>query len=349
MLMRSRRLPLLLIASLLPGARFSHAQQACQQIESARDNINITATARQQIEDCIRAELSAAQRVADDARLKTLVDRFRSHRDNPANSAAFLDALRAGTAKVAESEFARSNLDPLVGIGLARGLFELGGNDSIPAWLVGLKSNIEAVRYLSGRALATNALRNVITGNRNLTAQVTAALEQAGEAEQRASVKRQIYRAVTSLTFSPEVLDALLAMMDKELERLRGGAVRIEGAELPAFQYLAAPGVRNALTADNRTQLITRLGPLLGYNARRYASPDIAHDEGEIVERCLYFIDEVLRAAVPNGGGNIVQVLTDGGDKLMVQQEVVRWIGDPDANAKGVLNDAPHNLPLGAP
>ena len=67
-----------------------------------------------------------------------------------------------------------------------------------------------------------------------------------------------------------------------------------------------------------------------------------------MVERCLYFIDEALNSIVP-GGGTIRAVMNVGGDASAVRQEVVRWIGDADTNTKGLLNDPPYNLPLGAP
>ncbi len=346
MLMGTRRLflPLILISIFAAGS--TQAQQACKKITAAtRSQSSVTPTDQRAIEACLREQLQAAAGLQQSARMKAVVEHFRAHRDDPANSAAFLDALRAAAKTVAETELARQDLDPMVAAGLARGLFDLGGGDSIPAWLVGLESNVEAVRYLSARALASPPMQAVIRVNRDLPATVADALKQAGQTEQGAAAKRQMYRALSKLAFSQNVFDAYMAMMDKDIERFRGGAVRISGSELPAYRHLAS----SSLTTDQKGQAVARLGPLLGYAAARYKlAGEAHHKETEVAERCLYFIDEALNVIAP-GGGTIGLIMGAGGDKLAVRQEVVRWIGDAEANIKGVLNDRPYNLALGAP
>ena len=345
MQMGTRRLYLSLILTSALASASSQAQQACQKITPAmRGQASVTATDRKAIEACLREQLQAAARLAPSARMKAVVEDFRVHREDPANSAAFLDALRAAATSVAQTELARHNLEPMVALGLARGLFDLGGTESIPAWLVGLKSSVEAVRYLSARALASAPMQTAIRVPRDLPATVAVALKRAGQAEQGAAVRGQMYRALSLLPFSTEVFDAYLAMMDTNLARLRGGAVRIAGAELPAYRQLALAMLNTAQEA----QLVARLGPLLRYAAARYEVDGVDHREAEVVERCLYFIDELL-SAIATGGGTIRAIMNAAGGEAAVKQEVARWIGDADTNTKGVLNDPPYNLPLGAP
>lgn len=346
MLKGTRRLFLSLVLISLFASSSTQAQQACKKITATtRGQSSVTTTDQRNIEACLREQLQEATGVEKSVRMKTVVEQFRAHREDPANSAAFLDALRAAATAVAQTELARQDLDAMVALGLARGLFDLGGTDSISAWLVGLRSNVEAVRYLSARALASPRIQAVILGTRNLPAGVADALKQAGQAEQSAAPKRQMYRALSQLAFSQNVLDAYLAMMDKEIERLRGPAVRVTGSELPAYRHLAS----SPLTTDQKGQVVARLGPLLGYAAARYTLQGAPHhEEREEAERCLYFIDEALGSIV-TGGGQIRQIMNNAGDALAVRQEVIRWIGDADTNIKGVLNDPPYNLALGAP
>lgn len=348
MLMGTRRL-LVLAAILSITPRTIQAQPACEGLTATeRGQPNISRTTQDQIEQCIRQQLDAAARLGPERRMKAVVESIRAHHRNPANSTAFLVALREAATAVAQNQLARSDIDVRVAAGLARGLFELGGTESLPAWRVGLKSKIEAVRYLSARALTADRFQPAIRAPGNLARDLATELGQAGRAEDRPAVKRQIYRALAKLPFTQEVLDAYLAMMDQTLQRLRGGAVKIEGTELAAYRQIGA-GVN--LTNEQRTQLVPRLASLLHFTAARYdaLNPRDDHEEYEIAERCLFFIEGALAAVVPGGGGGIRGVMRTGGDKSQIRQEVVRWIGDADAGTRGVLNDAPHNLPLGAP
>jgi hypothetical protein len=110
-------------------------------------------------------------------------------------------------------------------------------------------------------------------------------------------------------------------------------------------------------------ELARRVGVFLRLDAERYNAPAIAPPtddeqpdlnfyERDRVERMLDAGEEILDVIVGGGrGGKIRNALSSGGydQRQVVLSEAYRWIGNPETNEPGALNEAPWNVPLGAP
>lgn len=172
-------------------------------------------------------------------------------------------------------------------------------------------------------------------------------------AEESEIVLKRIYAALAFASHADEVFDVYMAIMDKRLALRRKRPVnRCDGTEVPAFEYFRVGSVAGALTPVQKSQLAARVAVFLRMDAQRYQSDEISSKFLELdhLERELYAAEDVLKK-LGASGGNISGTLSNGGygARAAVLQEAYRWVGHPTNQSKGSLNQAPWNVPVGAP
>jgi hypothetical protein len=314
------------------------------------------------IADWVRAKIDKLisvpeqERPGEFTRFRTI---FRDEYRNAANTAQYKTQLVVQTASVASAEFGKSDPDPTVGHVLARALVDMDRAEGIAGLIAGLKSGNPVVRLLCVGGLA--AQKTAIAADNQLIQETVNALRDAGLAESQPVVLGRIYRALAYEGQVASVFDAYLALFDKRLTLRRGPAVIADGAELEAYEFFRSGAVLNALNAGQKQQLAGRLGVFLRLDAERYndpalvapedrAVPDMSFNERDVLERMLVAGEAVL-SGLTNRAAAIAGELAAGGHgrRAEILAVVYGWVGDPATQERGALNEAPWNVPVGAP
>jgi hypothetical protein len=274
--------------------------------------------------------------------------------ENPQNSRAFSAELARQTAQIATGDFGRADADPFVTGGLARVLLDMNRIETQPALVAGLKSSVEAVRYLSARGLAE--LRQAIANDAVKFNEVVGALRMLVLTETSPVVLSHAFRALaySGANQVPTVFEVYMAAFDRRLEARRGGAVAADGAEVEAYEFFRAPGVLETLGNPQKVELANRLAVYLRLDAERYATPDLKFYEIADIERLLDGGEAILSSPAmlgANAGGTIRDALDRVGHEgcTEIPPQAYLWVGDPTSNTPGALNAAPWNVPVGAP
>ena len=135
---------------------------------------------------------------------------------------------------------------------------------------------------------------------------------------------------------------------------------------MDAYSYFRR--VAGQLTAPQNGELVRRLAVFLRLDAERYsarwAGEVLSVGEQQSLESRLGAAEELLGVIVGNGrGGDItakleysfsktVGVVQDPAKKDTMLKALALWVGAADADGTpkaGILNDAPWNVPTGAP
>ena len=288
--------------------------------------------------------------------LKSFRKVFKDQWKNAANTAAFRTQFATQVGVVAQSELAKSTPDPTVHTALAGVLLDVGQPETISGLLVGLKSPVAGTRLLSARGLEN--LRTPIGAEKEKFELVLPALREAAGVETSPVVLGRMYEAMAFPNQVLPVSEAVLAVFQKRRES-RGASM---GAELPAFEWFRNKTVLAALSPEQRADLVRRLAAFLRIDAERYADPglappkddkasDLAFVQRDAIERSLDAVEDILTTIPIENGGKIRDELNAGGyeNRMGVLREAAKWVGDAKANTRGVLNDAPWNVPVGAP
>ncbi len=333
----------------------SHAQQIPSDaaIDTIRGLGNIGASDQRQIRAWVSGQVGRLAREPDEntwEAFRTYRTLFQSQRSNASNSDAFNAQLAAQFADVAKDEFAKPALKPEAARVLARILVDFGGIDSLPAALAGLKTKDESARFYCAKVIVS--LKSAIAVDKDTVTLVVASLNEAGLIESSSVVLRQIYLGLALP--SPQtgsVIDAYLAIFDRQLEMRRGSVIVVEPAEIDAFEYFRVAAVFGALNASQKAKLVHAVATFLRLDAERYQSADLSPEEIAIIEHRLDGAEGVLVLAQSTGGGYVRREMSSGGHatRASVLQQTFLWVGDPNSKTPGALSKAPWNVPVGAP
>ncbi len=280
----------------------------------------------------------------------TFRDRFTAQYEHENNSQQFRLQLAAQTAKVAATLFGRPNPRGETAYSLAHVLAIMDRPETLPGLTAGLKSSDARARYACAKGLAS--LTRSIAADKAKLDQTIKALRETGLAESDPVVLGRIYEALAYPDQSAAVFDSYLKLFDKRLLVRRSPAVIADGAEVYAYEFFRTPRVISALDAGRKSELVARLAVFLRMDAERYSTANLHFDEIDRIERLLASAEAILSNVVGNSkGGRIREALSAGGhgNRQAVLQEAYLWVGDPNNNTPGALNEPPWNVPVGAP
>lgn len=350
LLIRHRLVATALVA--LSSPCWVHAQQATRldaEVDAIRAQSSFSPAEEQVIGQWVAEKVSTLGDRPDPDAYRAFVTRLDAERLNVSNSAAFLRALAAAISSVAETRLSRESTNSTVARGLTKAMYDLDRIEAAPGLIAGLSSPSQGARYLSAKGLGRLADR--IEADKGVKVQVIAAVHAAGVREANPYVLRQMYAALVFPSLAPESLNAILAMVDRRIERRREGVRAVDGAEVPVTRYLRdpSPAIRGALKNEQKAEIVQRLAFLLRSYAQRYRDSGVPDEERETIELLLDGIEDILAAFVPSGGGNIRGRMSTDLDPAGIWAETVRWVGDPESQTAGVLNGQPWNVPIGAP
>lgn len=319
-------------------------------LDAMRSQATISSLDQDRISDWQQKEvdaLIAGQAAADASRL--FLDRMDAQFTHGGNSVEFTRQFAAQAASVARDKYSDTSLDASVARDLARALVDMARSETIPGLIAGLKSTDAAARFLCAVGLAGQ--NHAIGADKNLLTSVTTALRGAGHGETDPVVLSRMYLALSHPNHLGEVFDAFLDIFDQRLAFRRGPALIADGAEVDAFEFFVIPAVSSALSNDQKTQLVSRVAVFLRLDAERYNVASLKFDEQTRLERSLWLAEKILAALVDSGKDGVVKALEAKGhaNRRRVLQQMHGWVGNPKTNDKGTLNDAPWNVPLGAP
>lgn len=342
-------------APFAPPASAQPANPEDANINALRGLTSISPVDQTKFERWIVEEISLAEAAVarSDSAANQFRDRFQAQVKNPANSAAFVTQFVTSAGSVAAQRMSSPNLNWRVAHALAVELADLKRKEVLPGLLAGLNSPAAAVRAVCARGL--DDLKSVLATDPPRLTQVIQALQSAGVAEQSPHVLSRIYLALgySAQQSFGQVFDAYLAILDARLQSRVASAAAPDGAEIPAFEFLADPSVAKQLNPAQKAALASKVAVFLRLDAARYNAPVLSHDEQDRIERLLSAEEEILESCVgPNPqAGKIRGLLEQGGwsNRQAIQAEVAKWIGDAASNTPGVLNAAPWNVPIGAP
>lgn len=353
---RRRWSPLWVLALTVVTATATRAQQPSaedQAIDTMRTLPQIGDGDKRRIQEWVDLQLQKVVAAPKEKRQeasgvfrKSLKDQF----DNPNDTPAFRSALRAQLAQSATTRFGDAKLDRWVGFALARTMVDSNAIENVPGFVAGLKSSEEMIRYLSADGLA--GLIASLPGDKEKFDQSVAALKSAGEAESSMVVLGRIYAALAYPAQIPTVFDAYMAILDKRAAARRVAVGLGAGAEFEAFEFFRNTAVLTALSPDQKNKLAGTLAVLLRADAERYDSANLPFEEQDRIERALDGAETIAAELAGAGkGGKIREELGGGGTaaRANVRAEAYKWVGNPSNKEKGALNDAPFNVPVGAP
>jgi hypothetical protein len=286
--------------------------------------------------------------------VKPFRNRVKTLYEDSTNSPEFRRQLAVQTAQIAETEFGKADLESTVASALARVLVDMSHAEAFRGLVAGLQSRDRTARYLCVTGLVAQQASVAADGDK--LNQTVAALRAAGVSETDPTVLCAIYRALAFANQVDAVFDAYMALFDSRLEARRRGGIVADRAELDAFDFFRLAQVINALSAERKSALASRLAVFLRLDAERYNTGDIGIDEhfGERdhLERRLDGAEAGFEALLgADKGGNIRSELRSGGHEQRdaVLQQAYRWVGNPTTQKAGALNTAPWNVPIGAP
>lgn len=270
--------------------------------------------------------------------------------NNPADTPAFRSALRAQLAQSTVARVVDPKLDRWVGFAIVRTMVDFNAIETVPGFIAGLKSSEEMIRYLSADGLAT--LNASLPGDKEKFDQAIAALRAAGESEASLVVLGRIYAALAYPAQIPVVFDAYMAIFDQRGVGRRAAAGAGAGGEVEAFEFFRNPAVLSALSSEQKSKLAAALAVFLRADAERYDSTGLSFDELDRLERALDGAESIAAELAGAGkGGKIRDEIGSGGhdSRGNVRAEAYKWVGNPATKDKGALNEAPFNVPVGAP
>ncbi len=275
--------------------------------------------------------------------------KFGDQYNHDGNSDVFKRYLTVKTTEIAAQLFPNAAADDPVVRALAQVLIDWNRLEAFDALVAGLTTADAPARLLCARGLAVQ--RRFIANDDARVAQMIQALNDAGLAETQPVILRRIYEALALPGKTAEVFDVYLRIFDKRLAARRGTAVIADGAEVFAYAYFLDTTVQRSLDADQKNRLVLAVAAFLRLDAQRYDSPNVPFGERDWLERSLDAGERILEAVVGSSGGRIRDKLSEGGysSRAEVRKEAYRWVGDPLAKAPGSLNQAPWNVPIGAP
>jgi len=324
------------------------AQSAAPSLDAVRGLGTIGASEQRVIDAWLESQVSKLDSSSAKDAFKILKEAFDAERLNQGNSAAFIGAMAAGTARMAEQRLPNSGPNSTTARAIARMLFDLNREQAVPGFIAGLKSQDQGARYFSAAGLGQQ--RGSIATARARVTEVVTALKAAGIAETSPTIIKQIYGALAYEPITPEIFDAYLGILDRRIEARRQGAFVVDGAEVQALEYLRKRSVLDGLSRGQSPQLVGRLAVLLRLDAQRYVSDTLPFAEKDPIERQLFAVEEILTTLTSQTGEIAAALRAEGHDnRVRILAETLLWVGDPETGTEGRLSAAPWNVPIGAP
>lgn len=293
---------------------------------------------------------AAADQDGQGIAFKAFRKRLTDESNNARNTPAFNAELASQTSIIAIAQFGKSNLDDTASWALTQALVDLDSPKSVHGLLAALQSSVQASRFLAATGLV--AQKAAIGADPALLGQCTAGLLAAGSAEQNAVVLSRIYMALSMRNQVGAVVEPIAAIFDARLAKRRGVAGAADRAEVDIFSFLGEASVTGALSAAQKTRLVSSLAVFFRLDAQRYAAPELTVEEIDSLERRLTGAEQAIHLIVGGApGGNATKAIAEGGHQsnAIVLEEVYKWTGHPEKKTQGVLNAAPWNVPVGAP
>lgn len=340
----------------LVSTTVARAQQPAtedQTIDTIRTLPQIGDGDRRRIQEWVDVQIdkvSGAPKEARQVAAGTFRSSLKAQFDNAADTPAFRSALRAQLAQSTVSRAADPKFDRWVGFAMVRTMVDFNGVETVPGFVAGLKSPEEVIRYLSADGLA--GLNASLPGDKEKFDQAIAALRAAGENETSLVVLSRTYAALAHPAQIPAVFDAYMAIFDKRVVGRRAAAGAGAGGEVEAYEFFRNPAVLAALSPEQKSKLAAALAVFLRADAERYDTPNLAFDELDRLERALDGAESIAAELAGAGkGGKIRDEIGGGGHdgNANVRAEAYKWVGNPVTKDKGALNEAPFNVPVGAP
>ncbi len=337
-----------LLAVIGMAASSVFAQSAPPSLDTVRGLGTIGSSEQRMIDAWLEWQVNRLESSSAKDAFKTLKEAFDAERLNQGNSAAFVGAMAARTARMAEQRLPNSGPNSATARAIARMLFDLNREQAVPGFIAGLRSKDQSARYFSAAGLEQQ--RGSITTARTQVTEVVAALKAAGLAETNPTIVKHIYGALAYEPITPEVFDAYVGILDKRLEARRQGALVVDGAEVQVLEYLRKRSVLDGLSRGQSPQLVGRLAVLLRLDAQRYVSETLPFVEKDRVERQLFAVEEILTTLTAQNGEIAAALRADGhNNRERILAETLLWVGDSETSTEGRLSGTPWNVPIGAP
>ena len=233
---------------------------------------------------------------------------------------------------------------------LARVLVDMKRPETYVGLMAGLRHPEASTRYVCVLGLVRQ--QSSVAADQAKLTQTVQALRGVGLTETSPAILGRIYEALAIPGQTGAVFDAYMALFDKRLgDRRKLGFVE-DGSERYAFEFFRSSAVQGALSAQQKSQLVSRVAVFLRFGAERYNVTGLGFGELDMVERVLDGAEDVLAGVVGgNHVGKVRDALSAGGSGMnqAALQEAHRWVGNAANGTKGVLSAAPWNIPLGAP
>ncbi|MFH0982284.1 MAG: hypothetical protein V2A79_12175 [Planctomycetota bacterium] len=290
----------------------------------------------------LREDLQVSPSEADDA----LLQAYRTQYNHPENSASFKTRFLEQTSQRFAAEFEKGQgLEAAVGLALAQVLADLKELGAIPGLAAGLKATGQpGVRYTCAKTFA--ALIPTIQADKERTKTTIQLLREVGAREANGVVLARIYEALfyKDANLEPAV-EAILEVIKGQLRMREQGSPAADGAEEVALKFLRDEA--NNLQAKNR--LVAVLAAYLRLDVERYLTQGISADEQYHIEVTTDATENLLlRSAAPSPAPNLREAMKKAENRdVTLPLELNKWIGTPQT--KGVLNNPPWNVAVGAP
>lgn len=293
----------------------------------------------------LRAEVGIPPQGSEPTPSEQFVNAFRTESAHAQNSNSFKQRLAEQTARRFASELqSNAELDPRVAEAFARALLAMENVAAMNGLVAGLRAkSYPAVRYLSAKALA--ALIPAIQADQGLTASTLQVLKSAGAEETSPAVLQQIYEAMYYRERLNVAVPAILDLMEAQL-KLRANAPAGSAAEEPVIAFLK----REIAGIQDRNRLVGILAAHLRLDVERYLSPNVSPAEKDDLERIIDAVEGLLAQIVSptSPAPNVRDAMKKPENQnAAMPVELAKWIGSEQS--RGVLNDPPWNVPVGAP
>lgn len=281
--------------------------------------------------------------------LKEFRDRFDAQYNHPDNTPEFRKKFAERVGATFANEYRKGQeLNPVVANAMARQLLRMQDLDTREALYVGMASNDQVVRYLSGQALVK--LQPQIAGDPQLTAQALQQISQAAQSVVNGVVAASLYQAAALPGREAEAVPVILEIMDARLASMRKNEGELTRGEVPAIAYLDQADQSGKLDQNLRAQAVARLAPLLRIHTERFGAQGVGEEERAAIAETISLTESLLkRITRPDPAPDVAGKMQgdDPNAPINMQIELIQWIGGPET--QGVVNKAPWSVPAGAP
>ncbi len=292
--------------------------------------------------ETLTVEIQVGAKGADDNFLQA----FRTQYNHPENSASFNERfVEQTTGRFAEEFNKGRGLQAPVGLTLARALNDMKDLRTFTALSAGLKSTGQpAIRYACAKTFA--ALIPTIQADTDQTSRTLEVLREAGSAERNGVVLKHIYKALFYRGANLEAaVQAMLEVVKAQLRIREKDAPACDGAEEVACEFLRS----EMNNISDKSPLVAVLAAYLRLDVQRYSVEGVSDQEKYFIEFSIDAAEGLLVRLVtpPAPAPNIREARKNENRDINMPLELNRWIGT--TQTKGMLNDPPWNVPVGAP